>query len=278
MGFNWFESILFGLFSGLADILPVSAQAHKLILLKMFGSVREQDLLRMLIHIAVLAALYFNCSPMIIKMGRARRLARVPKKRRKRPLDTKSLMDFSLLRTILIPVIISFFFYEKASTLGSSLIVVACFVFLNGLILYIPQYLPSSNKDSRMLSRVEGFLIGLGGAISVIPGISGMGAALSAGSICGVEKNYGLSMAFLMNMSIIIGRIIFDIVSLISVGIDLFSFSLLLNYFLCAIAAFLGAMGGIRIMRHLAVNIGFTIFAYYCWGIALFTFVLNLMA
>ena len=97
MGFNWFESILFGLISGLTDILPVSAQAHKLVLQKVFGVNYEPDLMRLLIHMAILLALYFSCSPVITKISRARRLARVPKKRRKRPLDTKSLMDFRLL-------------------------------------------------------------------------------------------------------------------------------------------------------------------------------------
>lgn len=278
MGLGWFESILFGLFSGLTDILPVSAQAHKLILLKVFGSGKEPELIRLLIHIAVLMALYISCSPMIVKITRARRLARVPKKRRKRPLDTKSLMDFSLLRTMVIPVIISFFFYEKAAALGSNMILVACFVFLNGLILYIPQYLPGSNKDSRLLSRVEGLLIGLGGAASVLPGISGMGTVLSVESVCGVDKNYGLSMAFLLNMVILIAHIIFDVLAIVSGGIDMISISIILQCLLTAVSAFCGAMAGIRIMRHMAVDIGFTGFAYYCWGVALFTFILNLIA
>ena len=37
MGFSWLESILYGLISGLTDILPISAQVHKLILQKMLG-------------------------------------------------------------------------------------------------------------------------------------------------------------------------------------------------------------------------------------------------
>jgi len=278
MVLSWFESILYGLFSGLTDILPVSAQAHKLIMLKVFGASNEPELMRLFIHIAVLMALYVNCSPMIVKIGRARRLSRVPKKRRKRPLDTKSLMDFSLLQTIIIPIIIVFFFYEKTLTWGSNMILVACFIFLNGIIMYIPQFLPGSNKDSRMLSRIEGLLIGLGGATSVIPGLSGIGAALSISSVCGVEKNYGLSMALLMNMVIMIGNIIFDLMAIFSGGIDLFGAIILLNYLFTAIIAFCGAMGGIRIMRFLAADIGFTVFAYYSWGLALFTFVLNLIA
>lgn len=244
----------------------------------MLGISYEPPAMRLFIDAAVFAALYFNCTPMIIKISRAIRLARVPKKRRKRPLDTKSLMDFRLLRTILIPVVLAFFFYEKTSALQSNMILVACFVFANGLALYIPQYLPGSNKDSRMLSRVEGLLMGLGGAMAVIPGFSAVGMTLSVGSVCGIERNYGLSVALLMNLAVLIGRLVFDLMDVFSGELGLFNLTVLLNYVLAAVAAFCGTTGGIRIMRHLAAENGFGIFAYYCWGAALFTFVLNLLA
>ena len=155
MELNWLESVLFGFVSGLSDILPVSAQAHKLILLKLFGVKTEPGLLRLLIHISILGALYYNCLPHIVKIIRAKALARIPKKKRRRPLDYKSLMDFRLWQTMILPVILVFFLYEKVSALHSSLSWMAIFLFVNGIILYIPPFLPGSNKDSRNLSRVE---------------------------------------------------------------------------------------------------------------------------
>lgn len=278
MGFSWFESILYGIISGLTDILPVSAQAHKLILQKMLGINYEPVLMTLLIHLAVLAALYFNCTPMIVKISRALKLSRIPKKKRKRPLDTKSLMDFRLLRTMLFPIILAFFFYQKVASVQNNLISVACMVLVNGFVLYIPQYLPGSNKDSRMLSRVEGFLMGLGGALSVVPGFSGMAMILSVGSVCGIERSYGLSVALLMNMALLAGKIIFAIIDIFSGGIGVIDFAIFLNYLAASLAAFLGTTLGIRTMRYLASESGFGIFAYYCWGVALFTFILNLLA
>lgn len=278
MTLSWLESIVYGLISGLTQIVPVSADAHRLLLMKVFGVAGEPQLMGLLVHIAGLAAVYFACQTHIVKLMRARSLSKVPKRRRKRPLDTKSLMDISLWKTMLLPVILGFFFYEKAQTLAGNLILVACFLFVNGLILYIPQFLPGSNKDSRSLSRVEGVLMGLGGALSVIPGMSGIGAAVSVGSVCGVDRSYALNMSLLMSLGIHVGYLVFDVMALVSAGIGGVGLTLILQCLAAAAAAFLGTTLGIRVMRSMAKNMGFSLLGYYSWGLALFTFILNLMA
>ena len=154
MDLNWLESFLYGLFSGLTDILPVSAEAHRILMLKCFGIQSHTELMKLFAHLGVFGAMYFSCRKQIVRIHRARRLARVPKRRRRRPLDTRSLMDFSLLRTMLIPVILGFLLNRYVEPLKEKLIWIAVLLFLNGIILYIPQFFPTSNRDSRMLSRV----------------------------------------------------------------------------------------------------------------------------
>lgn len=278
MELTWYESILYGLISGLTDILPVSAQAHEMLLLKFFGTGNAPGLLRLLIHLGILGALYYYCMPHITKMLRAKSLSRIPKRRRKRPLDTKSLMDLSLWKTMGIPVILGFLLYNKTAFMWERLSLMAILLFVNGMVLYIPQFLPGSNKDSRSLSRVEGLLMGLGGAASILPGISAMGTGLSVGSVCGVDRKYCLNMVMLMNMVVMAALAVTDVLSIASNGIGSFSFGILISYILAAVFGFLGAALGIRFMRRLAADKGYAIFAYYCWGIALFTFILNLMA
>ena len=278
MGFTWIESLLYGLVSGMTDILPVSAQAHRQLLLKLYGESSDLDLMMFFIHVGILAAVYFHCQPHIVRILRAKRLSRIPKRRRKRPLDTKSLMDFSLWKTMLVPVILSFFLFEKAQLLETKLVWVAVFILINGLILYLPQFFPGSNKDSRSLSRVEGLMMGLGGAISILPGLSAMGSAISVGSICGVERGYSLTMGLLMNIASSTGLIVVDVKYIIAQGLFGYRFNMILNCVLGGVGAFAGTYFGIKIMRYLAEDKGYSVFAYYCWGLALFTFVLNLMA
>ena len=278
MDFTWYESLIYGLISGFSDILPVSAQAHRQLLLKLFGASSDLSLMVLMIHVGILGGVYFHCQPHIVRLLRAKRLSRIPERRRKRPLDTKSLMDFSLWKTMLVPVILSFFLYGKVKALESRLVWTAVLVLINGLILYIPQFFPGSNKDSRMLSRVEGLLMGLGGSFGILPGLSGMGAAISVANICGVERRYGLTMALLMNLGIQVGYIVHDVIAVVNTGLFGYSFGLLLNSGLAGIAAFFGTCFAIRVMTNLAENKDYSVFAYYCWGLALFTFVINLMA
>lgn len=277
MDLNWLQSLLFGFVSGLTDILPVSAQAHRMLMLKFFGVKNAGSLLTLLLHLSVLAALYLSSRGQFVKINRARALARVPKRKRKRPLDVRSMMDWSLIKTMLVPTILGLLLYRFARNIQSSLLTIALFLFLNGVILYVPQFLPGSNKDSRTLSRLEGFAMGCGCALSILPGISTVGAVVSVGSVCGVEREYSLNMAFIIKMFLMAGLIVYDVLGVLSGGMEALSFGLFLRYLVTAALSFGASMGGIRVLRRLAADHGFGLFGVYCWGLALFIFILNLV-
>ncbi len=276
MSLNLLESLLYGLVSGLSEILPVSGTAHRQLMLQLLGESGEQGLLRLMIHIGILAALYYSCQNHILRMIRARKLARVPKRKRRRPLDVRSLMDLSLLKTMAVPVILALLVYNRASGLASRRILMSILLFINGIILYVPQFLPGSNRDSRTLSRVEGICMGLGGAFSVIPGFSATGLIASVGNVCGVDKAYGLSMTLLLDMILIAGQLIYDVLAIASVGLAGITFLAVLGYIIAGIAAFAGAYVSIRILRALLKEHTLGVFAFYCWGLSLLTFILYL--
>ena len=277
MDLNWLQSLLFGLVSGLTDILPVSAQAHRMLMLKFFGVKSITSLLALMMHLSVFAALYLSSRGQLVKMNRARALARVPKRKRKRPLDVKSMMDWSLIKTMLLPTILGLLLYQYARNMQTNLLTIAAFLFLNGVILYVPQFLPSSNKDSRTLSRLEGFAMGCGCAASILPGISTVGTVVSIGSVCGVERVYSLNMAFIIKMFLMAGLMVYDVLGIISGGLEALSFAIILKYLVTAALSFGAAMGGIRLTRRLTAEHGFSLFGVYCWGVALFIFILNLV-
>lgn len=274
---KWFQSIIFGLISGLSDVLPVSSQAHKAILLKIFGQNGENPLMRLFIHIAILAALYYSCSNHILRITRQLKLSRIPKKKRKRPLDVRTLMEFRLLRMMVIPALLGLLAYNRVAELGTKLQITAIFLVINAVILFLPTLLPTGNKDARSMSALEGMLMGLGGAASVLPGISSVGATMSVASVCGADRVFALNLTYLMHMVLTIALIGFDFAAIFASDIGNLTVGILVTYILAAASAFAGAYTGIRAMRLLAVNIGYTAFALYSIGAAMLSFVLYLM-
>ena len=277
MELNWLQSILFGLVSGAADIIPVSGQAHRLLLLKFFGVNQMPNLLALVLHLSVAAALYLSSQGQFVRMNRARALARIPKKKRKRPLDTRSMMDWSLIKTMLVPTVIGLLLNSRVRGWSVNMFLIAGMLFVNGLILYIPQFLPTSNRDSRTLTRLEGVLMGLGAGASVLPGISTVGIMVSIASVCGIERLYGLNMTFIVKLFFLIGLMVYDVLAIITDGLGGLTVMLLIQYIFTAALSFGAAMLGIRTLRRLAPEHGFHTFGVYCWGLALFTFILNLV-
>lgn len=277
MELSWLQSLLLGLISGFAEVLPVSAEAHRLLLLKMFGLDRDPVVLRLFIHLGTIAALHFSCRGHIVRMMRAQRLALIPKRRRKRPLDTDALMDFNLLKTTLVPTVLGFLLYTKLGFLGGKLHYVAALLVLNGIILYVPQYLPGANKESGAMTRVDGLIVGLGGALGILPGVSCVGAAVSIGSVRGMDQKKVLNLALLMNIPVNIGLVVFDLLELAGNGLNL-SFGGIFAAILAAGATFGAIVVAIRLLRKIVENLGYSVFCFYSWTLALLMFFLYLTA
>ena len=277
MELSWLQSLLLGLISGFAEVLPVSAEAHRLLLLKMFGVDRDPVVLRLFIHLATIAALHFCCRGHIVRMMRAQRLARIPKRRRKRPLDTDALMDFNLLKTTLIPTVLGVLLYTKLVFLGKEIHYVAGLLALNGIILYVPQFLPGANKESGAMTRIDGLILGLGGALGVLPGISCLGAGVSIGSVRGMDMKKVVNLALLMNIPVNLGLLVFDVMELAGGSMHL-SFGSIFGALLAAAAAFGGIVLGIRLLQKIAQNLGYSVFGFYSWTVALLMFFLYLAA
>ena len=273
---DWIYNILYGFISGLADILPVSALAHQQVFKAIIPDNTITAFTGLMVHMAIFAALYYTCNNQLIRIARAVKLAQIPKRRRKRPLDTKSLMELQMLKTMAIPLIIGLVFYTKAVAFVNTLMIMAVILLINGVILYIPQFLPGSNKDARSMTPIDSFLMGLGGGLAVLPGMSAIGVTTSIGSVRGGDKSFNFQIALTMNMGVMLGMILMDFVGIFSVGMDVDGFMEFLQSCAAAAAAFGGGMLAIRLMKKLAQKSGFGIFAYYCWGAALFSFILYL--
>lgn len=275
MKLNLLQSLALGFLSGLGEILPVSGKAHRLLLLKIFGVTGEPAALALMIHLAIAFALFLNRRSHINRMMRALRLSRVPKKRRKRPLDTEGLHDFRLLLTATVPVVVALCLYGKTSPLAARPLAVAGLLVIGGVILYIPQYLPGANLVSGSLTPIDALIFGLGGAAGTLPGISPLGAALSLGLIRGMDAKNALNLALVLCIPVNLGLAAFDLLALFGGSI---TFGGLLTAIAAGAAAFAGVLVGTRLLTKITDLTGYCVFGFYSWGLALLTFALFLAA
>lgn len=275
MELSWFESFIYGIISGLSEFLPISAEAHRALYLRLIGA-GDYNLLRFMTHLGALLGLLITCWPMISKLSRERKIASVNKKRRKRAPDARSLTDIRYLRICVISLIVVFIIRPIVHDLHERLWILAGFLILNGILLYIPQFLPGANKDSRSLSSMDAMIVGLGGGLGVVPGLSRVGLTVSTGLMRGADKRYSLDTALLLSIPALAVLLIIDFFGIFTATTGL-TFLAVLSCFTAGIASFLSACLGIYIMRFLAVRAGFSGFAYYSWGLSLFSFILYLM-
>lgn len=276
MQLTWLESLLLGLVSGLAEFLPISAQAHRAVLLHMFGVSTDSSLLKFFTHGAVLCAIFMAFGSGLRKIRREQALLRIPARRRKRQPDQTVAMELRMLRGAAIFMLLGVVLYFYASKVEMKINMIAGLLVINGIILYIPSLLPHANKDARSMSRLDSVLLGLGAAISFTPGISAVGTTISLSTIRGADKSNSFRWAIVLMVPITVIFMGLDVYGMLTQGMGVAGLSGILMCVISALGAFAGAAAAIKGMQFLAEKAGFSGFAFYSWGAALFLFIIYL--
>ncbi len=277
MNISLIESIIYGLICGFADFLPVSSAAHRNILNCLFGVDQEQPLMAMFLHIGALMALLVSSRSLLHRFQRELEVKRVARRRSRRQPDELAILDMSFMKTACIVMLLGFIFYFKASAWNGNLPIIAIFLVFNGIILHIPLYLPKGNKDARTMSRLDAVLLGVGSALAVIPGLSRTGVSTSVAIARGATPQNAYKWSLLIGIPALAVIIVMDLVSVVTAGFGHLDFSFILQCILCGCAAYIGATGGISLMKMIVHRSGIENFSYYCWGAALFTFILYML-
>ena len=273
---NWFEAIVIGLVAGLTEFLPVSSVAHQSILLHIFGCKEAAGFVRLFAHIGTIVAIFISSGGFMRKLYREYQFSNSTRRRRKREVNIQSVLDIRFVKTALIPLIIGFIFYIKTMAWESSLPIISLCMLLNGLILFIPTYLPRGNKDSRNMSSLDSILFGVSSAISVLPGVSRIGTGCSVAIARGAGPQEAFKWSLLFSVPAMIVLVCFDIYAILFGELPGMDVSLILKCFISGIFAYFGASLSINLLKTLTIRSGLSGFSYYSWGAALFAFILYL--
>lgn len=263
---NLLKILLYGLVSGISEILPVSLGGHQAVFRKMFGDSVHFDIYNIFVHIGILLSLTYSCRPMLNRI----RVAGSRNNKAGASADRRVIKDARL--ALIIVTIVSTFL----SSNNFSLLWVSLFFILNGIILLIPSLVATANKDARSMSLMDSMLIGFLGGLSVFPGLSRVGTMSTVISLRGGDRNHGVFWTIALCIPAMVILIISDIYIAITQGIS-FYFSQILHYLLAFAGAFCGAYVATGALQRLAKRIGFSFLSYYSWGLAILTFILYLM-
>ena len=119
--------------------------------------------------------------------------------------------------------------------------------------------------------------MGLGTGIAAIPGLSSIGISYSVGVIHGVDKKYMVHLSLMMHLIFTAGMIFYDLLDILHMGAIAASPSDLLSWAIAGFAAAVGTYLGLRGLDRAARKNGLTGFGFYCFGVALFTFIFYLV-
>ena len=269
---NWLESLLYGLISGFTRFIPISSSAHQAIFCTIFGFENADPLQNLLVDIALLASLITVFKPYFDKIR-----SRGSALRTRRNYSNENSGDVSLTRNALLPMLIVSLVLYYIINSNTSLLLVSAGLLLNGIILFLPSRLLQGNKDGRSMTLLDSIIIGTLSALSAIPGISGIGCAVSSAKMRGADSKKALHWAATLSITMLVIKLLVDCALILSAaGAGYIDFRFF-GYLFSVIGAYIGGyIAIIMISRLITMRSTLSGFAYYSWGAALFSFILFL--
>jgi len=251
------QSFFLGLIQGIAEWLPVSSSGHLVL---------AQKLMNIDVPVAFDVWLHFSTLLVILIFFRhdiGRIISAVL--RWKTGTDDFKLAVFITLATIMTALVVFPLknLFERAF---SSLLAVSISFFITGMLLLFSE----KNQKSRNFTNKTAASIGLMQGLAFLPGISRSGSTISTALLLGIKKDEAFKFSFLIAIPAILGSSILELPDLISSGIP---FKILSAGFITAF--FIGFLS-LLALKKIIEKRKFHYFAYYCFAIAIITFLMHL--
>ena len=268
---GWFEAILLGLIQGLTEFLPVSSSGHLEIGKALLGVETTDDLLfTTMVHAATVLSTIVVFRKQIWDLLKGFFCGLKGIKVENGSLVCNDQTDYLLKMVVsMIPVfVVGVFFKDSVESLFGSITVVGVALVVTALLLFFSDYASRPGRKSVFpentyrngISYWQAFVVGLGQAFAVVPGLSRSGTTISTGLICGVKREVMAQLSFLMVLVPILGETFLEIVGGDFGASSVGSLSLVLGF----VSAFLSGRFACEVMIALVKKARLSWFALYC--------------
>lgn len=262
---NWFEALILGLVQGLTEFLPVSSSGHLTIgqdILGLDTSAADNLMFTVAVHVATVLSTIVILRKEIIRLFKGTFCT---------PAWNEDKNYVAKILVSMIPVfIIGMFFKDQVKRIfGSGLLIVGCCLIATSLLLAFAYFAKPRVKGS--ISYLDAFIIGIGQAVAVLPGLSRSGTTIATGLLLGNKKESVAKFSFLMVLIPILGEAFLDTIKIFNnpdiIGTGIGFTPLFIGF----LAAFISGCIACKFMINL-VNKGKLIyFSAYCLAVGILT-------
>ena len=273
-----FTAIFLGLVQGITEFLPVSSSGHLAVLQNIFHMQTAEEghmFFDVLLHLGTVAAVvvaYWKDIVAIVRdsVALVRESRFVPPEQRTEHPGARLLL---MLFFGTLPLFVILPFHDSLEQLYYNTRFIAIAFILTGCILFISDRMPQGRRNERSMRILDAVLIGFAQAIATIPGISRSGSTITAGLATGHSRPYAVKYSLLMSVPAVLGANLLSMIKALKNGVDWSYFG---AYAVGTLVALVVGYFCIGLLRRL-LNAGkFGKFAYYMWGVGLFTLIASL--
>lgn len=272
------SAMFLGLVQGISEFLPISSSGHLSLFQHFFGltGTEGQLFFDVLLHLGTLIAIFVyywkDILDLLKELGRLF-LVLLGKGEKKGPVTAtggrklRLTPDSRMIVMILVATIPLFFVLpikDKVESLYGNVVFIGCALIVTGTILFISDRMAKGTKTAKNATMLDAFLVGIGQAVAVVPGLSRSGTSISAGMLRGFQRTFAVRFSFLLSIPAVLGANIISIKDAMEAGINS---SMMPMYIAGTIVAALSGYFAIRLVNMLADKGKFGNFAYYCWGV-----------
>lgn len=272
---NSLQALLLGLLQGLTEYLPVSSSGHLAIGAYLFGVDGEESMaFTIVVHVAtVLSTLVILWREIVwILRGVWCQLtgkvsAQSAGSSSCSSLNAETRYAINILISMIPVGIVGLFFKEQVEEIfGSGLTIVGIMLLVTAALLVFSYYARPRQRES--ISPLHAFLIGIGQALAVMPGLSRSGTTIATGLLLGNKKESMAQFSFLMVIPPILGEALLDALKLMK-GDEAFGDIEFLPLAVGFLAAFVSGCAACRWMISIVRKGKLLYFGIYCALVAL---------
>jgi undecaprenyl-diphosphatase len=235
--------IILGIVQGIAEFLPISSNAHLIMVEQLLDYHNHNEILNLVFHLGSLLAIitYFFSE----LLG----LLKKPK------------MIFNIIAAT-IPVIIIGYFVHKFRLINYeyfSIKIIAITLIVFGIILFISDKINHSKILYKDLNLKSSLIIGLFQIISLIPGVSRSGITLTAGRFLGYSRFEAAKFSFFLSIPTTAGACFLGVLDLIKTNNSDLNYIAIIGF----ITSFLSSYLTIKFFLSFISKFNLNIFIYY---------------